>query len=394
MAMLSYTEEEARKKRAPASPMTSLTTASIQAPKPVAAPKPAPVPAVTAAPAPAPAPAVAAAPAPAPAPAPKAATPVNQGVLDMMTQAAPSGGMSTGFGTGSAGPAVTAEPNSGGGMQVVGPGDRDDEGGLALDRLLGNIGGGGHDSASDGGDRVDDAIGTGVDANEIEDASDDDAVEPPSDIDDLVEQFVRDSLDPSNSDTGDEEAYIEQRVADRLGQDLVGARASMGRAGFGSSGALYGMEGDQRRQANLDAEGRIYDVREREQDQGFDQGERGARLDIDKTEAANREAILKAQTDAINDLLGGGDEAPTDEVDDDGNPFYDDSGAQGRFGHNPDIQGTLPLPDDVDVSNAEEREFIVGQTDWYFGSDEEYDYYESQVDGKILKHRRDAWVGG
>lgn len=101
-------------------------------------------------------------------------------------------------------------------------------------------------------------------------------------------------------DTGDEEAYIEKRIADQLGQQLVGSRASMGRAGFGSSGALYGMEGDQMRQANLDAEGRIYDVREREQNQAFDRNMAGAGLADDRDERLYGRSVDDAELDLRN----------------------------------------------------------------------------------------------
>lgn len=101
-------------------------------------------------------------------------------------------------------------------------------------------------------------------------------------------------------DTGDEEAYIEKRVADRLGQQLVGSRASMGRAGFGSGGGLYAMEGDQMRQANLDAEGRIYDVREREQNQAFDRNMAGAGLADDRDERLYDRSVDNANLDLKN----------------------------------------------------------------------------------------------
>lgn len=230
-------------------------------------------------------------------------------------------------------------------------------------------------------------------------------------------------------DTGDEERYIEQRVADRLGQQLVGSRASMGRAGFGSSGALYGMEGDQRRQANLDAEGRIYDVREREQNQAFDRNMAGAGLaddrderlydratdnaevdfrnqderygratdaadndyrnqttefgqkmdvaglDQDARQGARQDAILKSQMDAINAMLGSaGDDSAA------GPP---DSGSQDTPGAGLADEDRMPL--DHIPPGAVEAPYSEGSS--YVGSTTSYDVYVNSSNQPYLVRR-------
>jgi hypothetical protein len=151
-----------------------------------------------------------------------------------------------------------------------------------------------------------------------------------STTDELSEDFNRSYLTGEGQDTADEEAYINQRILDQLGQQQVASRARMGRAGFGSSGALAAMEGDQMRQANLDAEGRVYDVREREQNQTFDQGMGAQQMDINQRDQAASEAHDKAVMDAINAMLNGGEAPAPAPPADDGNPLtlYDDVDAR------------------------------------------------------------------
>jgi hypothetical protein len=142
-------------------------------------------------------------------------------------------------------------------------------------------------------------------------------VGPPDDIEALSDDFNAGYLGAETADTSDEEAYVNQRILDQLGADQVGARARMGRAGFGASGALEALEGDQMRQANLDAEGRIYDVREREQNQRFEQGMGAQGADIDRTQAESELEQAKAQGDAIRAMLDKGSDADGDSVPDD-----------------------------------------------------------------------------
>jgi hypothetical protein len=97
----------------------------------------------------------------------------------------------------------------------------------------------------------------------------------------------------------------------------------MGRAGFGSSGALAAMEGDNMRQANLDAEGRAYEIREREQNQAFDQGMGAQQMDINQDDQASQEALNLANANAVNALLDNGGDGDGNGVPDDLNDPQD-----------------------------------------------------------------------
>lgn len=123
-------------------------------------------------------------------------------------------------------------------------------------------------------------------------------------ISDLEQAHVRQSLDPKAADTTDEEALVNQQILDKMGGDLNDQRARMGRAGFGASGALAGMEGDTMRKAHQDASSSIYDIREREQNQANQQANAAMGLDIQGQDAAARRAAEEAQIAAINAMLG------------------------------------------------------------------------------------------
>lgn len=397
---LSTTEEAARKKLAATKPMTSLTSKTIQAPKTTTTKTAATAPTTkttTTAIVPKVNTAVTA-----PKPAATATTPVTKppatsavlspiyGATDQMgstgyasakpapapTTTTTSDGARSGFTTGIG--SVSARDKSGGtttgGINVVGPGNREDTATdpvsldtyvndrygdgqtdeerrkaearaealakIKADRALRNLQNNDLDNL---GNQVEEKFNDGKGNGGLDRNQADAFRRDPSanqDIDSMLEDFVRSGLsgdeyddveinaDPykdvsinhktdkemdkasranimkllgyDEGDTGDEEAYIEKRVADQLGQQLVGSRASMGRAGFGSSGALYGMEGDQMRQANLDAEGRIYDVREREQNQAFDRNMAGAGLADDRDERLYDRAVDNANVDFRN----------------------------------------------------------------------------------------------
>jgi hypothetical protein len=139
----------------------------------------------------------------------------------------------------------------------------------------------------------------------------------------LADDFNRSYLDPAAADTTAEEAYVNQRILDQLGQQQVASRARMGRAGFGSSGALAAMEGDNMRQANLDAEGRAYEIREREQNQAFDQGMGAQQMDINQDDQASQEALNLANANAVNALLDNGGDGDGNGVPDDLNDPQD-----------------------------------------------------------------------
>jgi len=132
---------------------------------------------------------------------------------------------------------------------------------------------------------------------------------PPSEdpFGDAAADFNMSYLEGGMDDTAAEEALAREEVARTLGQGLVDQRARMGRAGFGASGALAGMEADAMRAAQLDVANRISGVREREQQQAYERGLGVQEMDISQQEAANREAMLQAQLDYLKATLGGGD---------------------------------------------------------------------------------------
>lgn len=143
-------------------------------------------------------------------------------------------------------------------------------------------------------------------------------------IDALLRENTKRLLSEREGDTTDEEGLINQRIKDQLGQSLVGQRASMGRAGFGSSGALSAMEGDTTRLANQDALEQILAMREREQEQAFRRTQAGADtamrrdeqmygratdladLDFENQAAAHQRAREQAALDFQNQEVGYG----------------------------------------------------------------------------------------
>jgi len=311
----------------------------------------------------------------------------------------------------------------------------------AIDRQGGNSG-----DSGDIDDLVEDFVGSGLRGDEFDDVEINAdpyrdveiGYEGDSEMNDAVRQYTMGLLDPANSDTGDEEAYINQRVRDGLGAQQVEARSRMGRAGFGASGALAGIEGDQQRQANLDAEGRIYDVREREQNQAFDFGNAGAalagrqddrmygraqddanvdfrnqdnrygratdeadndfrnqttefgqkmdsaNLDQRASQGARQDAILKAQVDAINAMMSEGEEEedPIERArDDDG-----DGRTEADRSNRPVYTSDMSLEEAKKMAkegNVFDTMFMKG----LIGSDSEWDYYEGN-NGEVWKVRR------
>lgn len=188
-------------------------------------------------------------------------------------------------------------------------------------------------------------------------------------IDDLIEGHIRSTLQ-GNGDSLEEENALRQQQSDRLlGRGLVNQRASMGRAGFASSGALGAMEGDLRSKAAMDLASTMIDSREREQNQTFGQKQGVTGSDIAMREAANREAILKAQADALRAILGdgGGDTAPEapsggggglgGALDDAGRTIGGVTGIDGGtsvFGKGTDQTELAASPDEAPVSLADD----------------------------------------
>lgn len=83
-----------------------------------------------------------------------------------------------------------------------------------------------------------------------------------ADIDQARDSAIAKLFSQGGLDTSSQEALIQQIMGDQIGAGEVNARASMGRAGFGSSGAESGLEADTNRQAREAALQSIFGVRE------------------------------------------------------------------------------------------------------------------------------------
>jgi hypothetical protein len=133
------------------------------------------------------------------------------------------------------------------------------------------------------------------------------AASAPSSVDDTIEDFVAGNFNMPD-DTAASQAIAQQQQDRLLGRNLLQQRARIGRAGMGFTGVAGALANDARSQAALDLASQMDSVREREQNQSHDFGMDAADLDIRKSEAANREAILRAQADMITQILGGAPE--------------------------------------------------------------------------------------
>ncbi len=214
----------------------------------------------------------------------------------------------------------------------------------------------------------------------------------PADMDMLAEDWNRGYLEHGPADTTDEEAFINERIRNELGGQLVGQRARMGRAGFGSSGALAALEGDAMRQANMDAQGQIFDAREREQNQAFEQGIAVQEIDVARQKAAADLAREEAEAAAINAFLGS-------------DPLAFDRNGNGRWdpgeGQPPTMEGTAGATQTAPGSLTDENRLMNdGTTDWsgvqdgeytegdtYLQSDEQYDYYTTGTGDSVRYYR-------
>lgn len=131
--------------------------------------------------------------------------------------------------------------------------------------------------------------------------------------DGFIEQLLQES---GGGDTSEQEAFLKELFGDKEGQALADQRASMGRAGFGSSGALGAMEGDVRRKNAQALTGETFDLKERTKQNAIDNALSGIGADVDLRRQAADEDLLNN----IFSLLGGdkdgedpapeGDEAP------------------------------------------------------------------------------------
>jgi len=157
----------------------------------------------------------------------------------------------------------------------------------------------------------------------------------------------------SNVDTTEAESLIRDLMQRQLGAQQVGQRASMGRAGFASSGALAGMESDAQQQAAQNAQREILGLRRSEDQRAFDNAQDAAGTDLDYRRFGSDDEIRRAQLKALQDYLGlpGADEPGAD------GPSAAEVGNSLWFGGRSGRGGT----DDVDVGNYVDGENVGNQ---------------------------------
>lgn len=117
--------------------------------------------------------------------------------------------------------------------------------------------------------------------------------EAPQSMAELRDQAIRELLEGNVRDTSDEEALIRELMEAEMGANLVDARASMGRAGYASGGALYALEGDVRNKARQQALQEMFDV------------QRGARGEHREDISMGLEANADAEDRAFENWLRG-----------------------------------------------------------------------------------------
>lgn len=147
-------------------------------------------------------------------------------------------------------------------------------------------------------------------------------------IEQMTEDFIRRMLE-GKANTAEDEALIRELGLDAQGSALVNQRASMGRAGFGSSGALAAMEGDIRRKQGQADQNAILDLRRSESQRAIDNALAGIGTDAELRKQAQDDAFMSQ----IIALLGGpqpGESNPggNDTVDE-GEPGSGGTGIQG-----------------------------------------------------------------
>lgn len=125
------------------------------------------------------------------------------------------------------------------------------------------------------------------------------AEEPP--VDDLVEQALRDLL-AGQRDTTEDEAMIRERNEASMTQGLADNQARMAARGFGSSGALAGIDADIRGRAEQQALDEILGVRGDAEDDWLRRVGTGLGADLTRREYASRESARDAYADLLNDL--------------------------------------------------------------------------------------------
>lgn len=116
-----------------------------------------------------------------------------------------------------------------------------------------------------------------------------------------------------NVDTKAEEALINEQMNDRIGAALVAQRASMGRSGFGSSGALAAMEGDTQRTARQQGLEDVLGLRRTEDQRATDNAVKaiGSEMSMRKqAKAETKQAALLKEIEKGNKDIEDDDDGP------------------------------------------------------------------------------------
>lgn len=156
--------------------------------------------------------------------------------------------------------------------------------------------------------------------------------QPTPTVDSEIEALVRRLLS-GQADTAEREALVREIQGYEEGKSLVGNRASMGRAGMASTGALAAMQADAVRAARQAAAQQILDLRATEDQRAIDNALAGGQLDIGMRDAATREREARAKELALQNLLESqGVTVPTEEGGGSADLPYLQDGAEGVAG--------------------------------------------------------------
>lgn len=154
---------------------------------------------------------------------------------------------------------------------------------------------------------------------------------PPKTKEEMREAFMRDLLkNAGGRDTSEDEALMRELEGDRLGTSLVDQRASMGRGGFASSGAMAAIEGDLRRKSSQGLAGDIMGVRNDARQEGIDNAFKGLSAESELRDQALNDFITRELLGMMNGDEEGGEG---------GGPGIGDPGSDGSGGG---LDGGLP----------------------------------------------------
>jgi len=125
------------------------------------------------------------------------------------------------------------------------------------------------------------------------------------DIDQMIRDFVSGQLaGAGKANTAEEEALIRQQMQGEMGQSLVNQRARMGRAGFGASGAMAGIEGDVRRAAEMDALDQILGLRRGEDQRSIENAQGAISVENQMRRGAADDALRRMALEALQAEMG------------------------------------------------------------------------------------------